>query len=437
MQPDVGIRTWEGARIVKVLIPRFRRRRGVSTIVGGLIVLSLILTALGTMIAVSQQYDQYQQAVNKIGQYENQQISENLVANSPGLTLVTSAPSSGWGSSCVTTTYTCYNMSLSNMGGVGVQIVTIYINSTGPVGSGCSYSTSPYHPQPCILYPSGTIGQYTFNQASQFLNPGEVNHSVVLALPWALPDPYPAVPQNTVIIATSRGNIFSFQWPIPLQVYGQSQSAFSSGIMKIAYTGTYDSANEPGLGGTGTASGGYCHTETSQPYPAGVGYAEKLTGITGYGDSGVLWFVNPWLTYGPTGNSHSILTSINSGSTTLYIYVIVINTGQASYTPTAGSIDLAWYSADHLNGNIIGIYYKGTFYKTSSSTAIAPGSYFYAIYQIATHYTNNPPSSSVMFWGDASITDGSGSNSEDQSYFSGTVLLSGLWIRYEATTGSC
>jgi hypothetical protein len=258
-----------------------------------------------------------------------------------------------------------------------------------------------------------------------------------LPISVTLPDPNPAVPKNSIVIATSRGNVFSFQWPVPLQIYGQSQSAFSSGTIKIAYTGTFDSKNEPGLGGSGTAATGYCHKETSQSYPAAAGYAEKLTSVTGYGDSGVLWFVNPWLTYGPSGNQYSILTSIDSGSTTLYIYVLVINTGQSSYSPSAGSIDLAWYSANHLKGNLIGVYYKGTFYTTSSAPSITQGTSYYAIYQISTAYSNNPPSSSAMYWGDASITNGSGSNAEDQSYFSATVLLPGLWVRYEANTGSC
>src|SRR5208283_845100 len=142
----------------RFLFFRFSGRRAVSTIIGGLIILALILTALVSMVFVSQQYDQYQQAVNQMGQYESQQSSEKLVVNSPGLTLVTSnviVP--GWGSGC-TTKFNCYNMTVSNLGGVGVQIVRIYINSTG---SGCSS-------QPCILNPSSTNSSYSFNRANQF-----------------------------------------------------------------------------------------------------------------------------------------------------------------------------------------------------------------------------------------------------------------------------
>ena len=114
--------------MLRLLIFRFRRRRAVSTMIGGVIILSVLLTALGTMVFVSQQNDQYQQSVNKMGQYDSQLLSENLVFNSPGLTFLTSDTVPGWGSGC-TTTYICYNMTLSNWGGVGVQIVRIYINS--------------------------------------------------------------------------------------------------------------------------------------------------------------------------------------------------------------------------------------------------------------------------------------------------------------------
>jgi len=231
-------------------------------------------------------------------------------------------------------------------------------------------------------------------------------------------------------MVTSRGNAFAFQWPLQPQVFGQSQAAFSTGIMKVAYTGTYDSAKEPGLGGSGGS--GYCHSEPAKAYPAGIGYAEELTGLTGYGDSGVLWFVNPWITS----------TILESSGTTLYIYVIFINTGTTSYSPTAGSIDLTWYGSNHLTGSLIGVYYGGKFYTTSPS--IASGASYYAIFKITTVMVDNPPGSasntppqSVMWWGAASITDAPGSTAEDQTFFSGSILLSGLWIRYEASAGSC
>ena len=437
-----------------ILIFRFRRRRAVSTLIGGVIVLSLLLTALGTMLFLTQQYDQYEQTVNRMAQYRNQQWSEDLVAISPGLTIVNSTTGtiSGWGTGCGIATanpeYNCYNATISNLGTVGVQITRIYINSTGTAGSGCSAPNRA----PCILNPTQAIAPYTFNEANEFLNPGEAKHQVILALPTgiALPDPSPAFPQNTIVIATSRGNVFSFQWPFQVSVFGQSQSAFSSGNMKVAYVGTgFDSKNEPGpyAGGSGgSPTTGYCHTESSESYPAAAGYAEKLTNIPGLpsSDSGVLWFVNPWIT---AGNSNAILTSsgaLHSG-TTLYMYVVIINTGSTAYAPTAGTLDLMWYGSNHIDGYLIGVYYNGAFYATAPT--IPPGAYYYAIFEIIVLpvFIGNPPwntgvqagSPSVMFWGAASITNalnGSSESSEGQSFFSGTILVSGLWLRYEPSS---
>ena len=411
--------------MAKHVIFRFRRP-AVSTIIGGLIVLSLLLTALGTMVFVSQQYDQYQQLGGQMSQYDSQQFSEKLVINSPGLVLLTTTTISGWGSGC-TTTYNCYNVSISNLGGVGVQIARIYINSTGPNGIGCSYSTSYPNLPPCILNPSPTVAPYTFNQANQFLNPDEVNHALTLALPIAitLPNPNPAIPQNTVSLATTRGNLFSFQWPFQLQIFGQSNAAFSSGIVKIAYQGTYDSSHDY-QGATGHTTGTYCHNEPLQPYPAASNYAEKLTNVAGT----TLYFVTPWIT-------QTILTSAVSGSgTTLYFYVIVINTGQSPYTINSGTMDLTWYGQNHLDSTLFGVYYNGAFYSATSIPSIKPGTSYYIIYKLNTSqsYLNLwPPQkygfNSVMFWGAASLTNGLLNNNEDQNFFAGTILVSGLWVR--------
>jgi len=416
----------------RFLIFRLRRRRAVSALIGGVIVLCLLLTALGTIVLISQQYDQYQQTVSNMAQYSNQQWSENLVAISPGLAIVNSTIS-GWstttstcGSNTGTTEYNCYNATISNRGTVGVQITRIYINSTGLTGSGCS---SP-NPQPCILNPSIGIAPYTFNEANQFINPGQVNYRVTLALPTgvALPNPNPAFPKNTIVIATSRGNVFSFQWPFQASIFGQTQSAYSQGNMKVAYTGTYVSSKDYyGASGNTFPNGPYCHNETLQNYPAGPGYAEKLTNIAGV-TGGTLYFVNPWITS----------TILESGGTTFYIYVIIINTGQQAYSPTAGSVDITGPgSGNHLSSlSLFGVYYNGAFYPPATSPVIAPGSYYYAIYQISYVEVGTPPTSSVMWWGGASITNGLNSNAEDQSFFSGTILVSGLWIRYETSSGT-
>ncbi len=223
--------------------------------------------------------------------------------------------------------------------------------------------------------------------------------------------------------------------------------------MKVAYQeGTssgFDSKNEPGpvaagSGGSGTVAQGYCHQESVQSYPAPPGYAEKLT-VSGLSDNN-LWFVNPWIT---GGNSRAILNSAYDGATTLYFYVIVVNTGNTAYSPTAGTLDLTWFASNHIDGSLFGVYYNGKFYSGSTSPSInslsiEPGVFYYAIFKIDyggnpdMFMLENPPTHSVMFWGAASITNvgTSGTSAEDESFFSGTILSSGLWIRYEASSGS-
>ena len=413
-----------------LLIFRLRRRRAVSTLIGGMIVLVLLLTALGTMVFVSQQYDQYQQIVNKMAQYHNQQQSEELVANSPGLTVLTPGTQN-----CPASGYNCYSMTVSNVGAVGVQITTIYINST--TGSGCIIP----NPQPCILNPSSATNPYSFQQSARYLNPGETKHIVILYLPSTvtLPNPTPGFPRNTVFIITSRGNVFPFQWPFQPLIGGQSLSAFSFGVMKIAYqcttyssgvcsSGGYDSIHDY-QGASGQTTGTYCHGEALQNYPAASNYAEQLSVPSA--NSGVLTFVNPWIIQKIFDASDTL--GDYTQTTWLYIYADVVNTGNTAYTISSGSIDLTWSGSDHLDASLLGTYYNGHFYATASTPpSIAPGTSYYVIFKMTTITLGVsggtwPPANqqSAMFWGSASLTD----NAEDQSYFAGTILLSGLWVR--------
>jgi hypothetical protein len=233
--------------------------------------------------------------------------------------------------------------------------------------------------------------------------------------------------------------------------------------MKVAYQGTgFDSSNEPSF--TGKTTGiQYCHTEpVGTGFPVLPGYAEKLTGINGVGvTNNALYFVNPWIT---GGNSQAVITGSGSSSsaalhsgTTLYIYVLIVNTGSTAYTPTAGSLDLTWYGSNHIDGYLLGVYYGNSEFWAPGQPnppTISPSHSYYAIFKIVvistSTFVGSPPwatgvqpgSPSVMFWGSAAITNAVNNlveyvPSESSGFFSGTILASGLWIRYEATTGSC
>ncbi len=400
--------------MIKLAIFRFRGRRAVSTIIGGMIILSLLLTALGTMIFVSQQYDQYQTTASKMSQYHIQQLSENIVANFPGLQGPTSV--TGCGGNC-----NLYNMTISNLSGIGIQIARVYINSTS---GGCVSL--------CVLNPNPTAQSYTFRQSDRFLNTGEINHAVLLWLPNSvtLPNPNPPTPQNTIYIVTTRGRVFPFQWPYPplgTALGGQTGAAVSTGIMKIAYQGFYDSKNDYyGAVGNTSPSAPYCHNEQSQSYPALPGYAETLTdsGLPG----GSLTFVNPWIIDQILGGS----SGVSSGSTTLYVYANAINTRNSAITVTTGAVNLviaqstANNKAFFLGGSLLGIYYSNKFYAAGTSPSIPATASFYGIYKI-TQYNLGPPAiqGPAFFLGNADLSN----NAKDQTYFSGEILLDGLYDR--------
>src|SRR3989304_10093315 len=61
------------------------RRRAVSTMIGGMIVLGLILTALVAMVLVTREYDALQTIVNNMQQTDAQRFSENMRPVYPGL----------------------------------------------------------------------------------------------------------------------------------------------------------------------------------------------------------------------------------------------------------------------------------------------------------------------------------------------------------------
>jgi hypothetical protein len=183
------------------------RRRGVSTMIGGVIVLGLFLTALAAMILLTQYYDAYQQTVNKVKQSDMERFSENL----RGVDLVKQNPVS-----CTGTTGQCnkYTMMISDLTvngsvNIGFQIGRIYLNTSQPAQpAGCTAI--------CILNPSKFSNppvQFTFDAYASYVNPGEFEHNVTLWLPSSITLPNSTGALNTITIVTTRGRQFSFPWP--------------------------------------------------------------------------------------------------------------------------------------------------------------------------------------------------------------------------------
>ena len=172
------------------------QRKAVSSIIGGIIILTIILTALTAMVLVAQQYDTYQTVVNAMSQKDIDRSSEDIIAVYPGITgpqLV-----SGCGGTC-----NQYTISLSNLGGIGTQIVRIYINSSSACDNLCIFNSGSF------------AQQFQFQSSTGFINPAEAGHGLVFWLPSTMTLPTDSSMANTISIVTSRGRTFSFQWPFP------------------------------------------------------------------------------------------------------------------------------------------------------------------------------------------------------------------------------
>lgn len=394
--------------MIRLWIVKFRRRSAVSTMIGGIIVLTLLLTALGTMVFVSQRYDSYQGIVNQMSQIDINRFSENLGGNGgntgavyPGLTYLGTSSGASCGGNC-----NKYNMTISNLAGIGTQITRVYINSTTGL---CAASTGG-----CILDPvpsSTSCANTCFRSSDRFVNPGEYSHGVLLWLAQKLPDS--AYGANTISIATTRGRVFSFQWPFP--PVGQalpSGIAIATGVMRIAYTGTsggYDSKNE----GTG---GSYCHSEGTQQIPAG--------------SAGTLYFINPWVT---NTIFEDAFPSSGQNHTTFYMDAAFTNTKTSSITVNTGTllIQTALSTANNkvffVGGGLLGTYYGTSFYGPGGlpgSPTVTPGATVTLIFRMFAWVTGSDMSG-VSFTGTASISN----QLKDGNYVGGTIVLDGLYVR--------
>jgi hypothetical protein len=170
--------------------------------IGGTIVLALFMTALTAMVLINQQYDSYQTTVDRMQQNDENRFAENIRPVPPAITAGGSVNCSG--GNC-----NRYNMTLANIG-IGIQIGRVYITSNSTPPGGCT--------DLCVLDPSSSASPNSFDSFSRFLNPGETR-SITLWLPGnagdnvTLPDKYPGL--NSIVLVTTRGRVFSFQWPLP------------------------------------------------------------------------------------------------------------------------------------------------------------------------------------------------------------------------------
>ena len=207
-------------------------RRAVSTIIAGMIVLILLITAMSTMVFISQQYDGYQSILNTMSQEDMKRFSESIV---PGGFSNQSVP-------CGSVSCNQYTITLSNNGPVEVQIARIYVNST----SICT--------KLCVFDPSNVTAPFTFQRSAGFIDTGESSHSVAFWLPSNMRLPG-GINANTISLVTSRGRVFSFQWQVAEGLAVPSELRLDTGPLRIIYdpnlitftrTAPYDSPGPSG-----------------------------------------------------------------------------------------------------------------------------------------------------------------------------------------------
>jgi hypothetical protein len=201
------------------------RRRGVETVIGGLIVLVLLLMSLVAMVVLTRQYDVYQSLAGGMQLRDTERYSENPQVVFPGLSWVNFVKPCGAG------TCNAYNLTLSNFG-TTLQIVRIYISSVELPG--CT--------SPCVINPnpSDSPTPFTFRASSGYINQGEFAHGIVFWLPYDnSTGKITLVPKCTVggldldydchsiTVVTARGRQYSFQYP--LTYVGTSPTGKSAG----------------------------------------------------------------------------------------------------------------------------------------------------------------------------------------------------------------
>lgn len=383
--------------------------------IGGVIVLGLFLTALTAMVVLSQQIDTYQNVANRMSQKDTDRLSENLVATYPGL-------AGGFPASCGgTCTLNQYNMSLANAGGVAVQITQMYINSTQQ-STGCTITNNNVK-GPCLLSAQTTATPFSFNSKDSYINAGEINHIVRLWLPPAIALPNASLtPANSIWIVTTRGRVFSFEWPFPPVGQGQggagSPTNLESGSMSIAYNGTYNSNADT------------CHTDTPQPLPATV--AGKN-----------LYFLKPWITSTILG-----ATSLSAPCTQcLYIAVRSSNTLTTPITFSWGQLVILTARADSnrkqyfIGGPYVGIVLKNGLtnsfypYRTVPPPTVQPGTEFYLIFKITNMNVGSFSVPGESFTGTATINNGYSTQAQGATFRQFVIYLDGLYVRTNGGPG--
>src|SRR6266571_460989 len=254
-----------------------RAKKGMSTIFGGLFFIILILMGFNLMLWGFIQYDNYNSSLFKMNQNDQLATSENLVPASPGAQNFTS---------------TGFNIPVNNLGGTTVSIARIYISNISPTGGTKCTNSDPNSQGPCIV-DTGSGTQNCAGNGNCFFTNGNVAAGVINQLIHVTGVTLNDGSGYKVILSSTRGRLFSFFYPWPLNFtqgsQTQSQSAFCVPTATTMVLWVYVANNAPDSGVTLEAS----TMMEMQPYSA-----------NGFGQFVRTWIVSP--------------TSINPNSITAY-----------------------------------------------------------------------------------------------------------------------
>jgi hypothetical protein len=186
------------------------RRRGVSSMIGGILFLVIFLAALVFMLVLGQQYDVYQNTAAAMQQRQIDMYSENILAAYPGITNGLGDPTPAPPATPTRFEVDCgsalrcnnYTVVLNNLG-INSRITRIYVSSDTVCPS-------------CVIDASKTAAPNHFLDSDATVNAGESSHIVVFWLPTS--DDLSHCSKNSecrVSVVTARGRVFSFLWPFP------------------------------------------------------------------------------------------------------------------------------------------------------------------------------------------------------------------------------
>ncbi len=282
-----------------------------STIFGGLFFIILILMGFNLMLWSFIQYDAYNTVVNTMTQRDTQAAGENLVPTNPGATDFDIPAQS-------------FNITVNNLG-IAVSIARIYIINISPTSSNQCTSS------PCIVDPLPASVNFRNGNVQE----GEINHKIKVT----------GILVNDgsgykVILASTRGRLFSFYYPWPVSAPNNGQGVFVTNIGPLSIYFDFKSFNFT-QGGQTSSTSAFC-VPSSPNIVFWVKISNSATDSTvtlkkqtmmqmqPYGANGFGQFVRMWIVDPSTVNPNTVVGY--NEVTNPYILPAADPSGPSAYT---------------------------------------------------------------------------------------------------------